>query len=181
MNWILGKVLNNPALILWIALASFAIGLSSGGGAAWTIQGWRLEAVQAKYDGFVSTTKALGDAAKVEAEQKTKDDIRKKEKADHENATTVATLHADIKRLRLARPSSSFLPPVGAASLRPDRACFGRPELERAIRDLDTGVQGIAEACDFARVNLDTAKRWAVDLPPPTPMSKPGPSTRDKE
>lgn len=164
MNWILGKVLNNPALILWIALASFAIGLSSGGGAAWAIQGWRLDAVQSKFDGFVSTTNALGEAAQAESERRTKDDIRKKEKADHENATTVATLRADIKRLRSARSGSSFLPPTGAAALGTDRACFSRPELERAIRDLDTGVQGIVEACDFTRVNLDGAKRWSDTL-----------------
>lgn len=161
MNWILGKVLNNPALILWIALAAFAVGLSSGGGLAWKIQGWRLDAVQSKFDGFVATTKALGEAAQVESERKTKDDIQKKEQADHENAETVATLRDDIKRLRRSRSGGSFLPPAGAASLRPDRACFSRPELERAIRDLDTGVQGIVEACDFTRVNLDTAKQWA--------------------
>ncbi|MBK8772998.1 MAG: hypothetical protein IPM06_21550 [Rhizobiales bacterium] len=37
MNWILGKIVGNPLLILWIAAAG-----GVAGGAAWTAQGWRL-------------------------------------------------------------------------------------------------------------------------------------------
>lgn len=161
MSWILGKVLNSPVLILWIALASFAVGLTSGGGAAWAVQGWRLAAVQSKFDGFVSTTKVLGEAAQTEAERKTKEDKLKKEKADHENNTTVAALRAANKRLRNSRSSSSFLPPTSTASLRPDRACFDRPKLERALQQLDAGLSPSIEGCDVTRIGLDTAKRWA--------------------
>lgn len=63
MNWLLGLVTRNPLFLLWLTLGAFAAGAISGGGAAWTVQGWRLDAVQTKYDSFVATTKALGEQA----------------------------------------------------------------------------------------------------------------------
>jgi len=161
MSWILGKVLNNPSLILWIAMASFVIGIVSGGSAAWTIQGWRIDAVQSKFDGFVSTTKALGDAAKIAADKAIAEDKLKKEKADHENATTVANLRAANKRLRDANSSISFLPTASAGSINPQRYCFDRSKLELSLQQLDAGVQGIVEEGDVAVINLNTAKQWA--------------------
>ena len=59
MNWLLGKIVGNPAVLLWLLLAAFV----AGGSAAWTVQGWRLDAVQSKFDGFVATVKAQGEAA----------------------------------------------------------------------------------------------------------------------
>ena len=66
MNLVLSavsRVTGNPMLLLWIALGAFAAGVVSGGGAAWTVQGWRLDAVQSEFDGFVATVKAQGEAA----------------------------------------------------------------------------------------------------------------------
>lgn len=59
MNWLLGKIVGNPAVLLAIVLAAFL----AGGTAAWKFQGMRLETVQAKFDGFVASTKAQGEAA----------------------------------------------------------------------------------------------------------------------
>jgi hypothetical protein len=75
MSWLLGKITGNPMLLLWIAGVAFLAGVASGGGAAWKVQGWRLEAVQSKFDGFVATVKAQGEAAeedakRIEAQQK---------------------------------------------------------------------------------------------------------------
>lgn len=158
-----GMVVGNPMLLVWLILGAFGFGLASGGGAAWTVQGWKLDAVQSKFDGFVATTKAFGEAAQVAADKTKAEDKRRQEKANHEKDTTIANLLADNKRMRVARSSSSFLPPASAITLRPDRACFDRAKLDQSIRELDSGLQGILEACDVARLNLDNAKRWAAD------------------
>lgn len=163
MNKLLGAVTSNPMLILWIALGAFAFGVLSGGGTAWKIQGWRLDAVQSKFDGFVATTKAFGEAAQVASDKTKAEDKRRQEKANHEKDTTIAKLLADNKRMHIARSSSNFLPPASAVTLRPDRACFDRAKLEQSIRELDLGLQGITEKCDIARVTLDSAKKWAAE------------------
>ena len=64
MNRLVGMITGNPATLLYLVAAAFVIGLSSGAGGAWWVQGLRLDAVQAEYDGFVATTKAQGEAAK---------------------------------------------------------------------------------------------------------------------
>ena len=79
MNRLVGMITGNPALLLWIACAAFVLGLSSGAGGAWWVQGLRLDAVQAKYDGFVATVKAEGEAATKLAEATAAEDKRKKE------------------------------------------------------------------------------------------------------
>lgn len=63
MNFLLGLFTKNPMAILWVMLAAFVAGGVSGGTAAWKFQGMRLETVQAKFDGFVASTKAQGEAA----------------------------------------------------------------------------------------------------------------------
>lgn len=165
MNWLLGKFTDNPMLILWVGLAAFATGAISGGGAAWTFQGFRLDAVEAEYAGFVATTNAIGKAAKDAAEKQAKDDQRKKELADEEHARTVARYVADIKRLRDANSARSFVPPAGAASLRPERACFDRAELEFALRGFAERTQGLFDEGSKAVIDLDTAKIWAKGYP----------------
>ena len=80
-----------------------------------------------------------------------------------ENTLALDKLRADNKRLRSARASSSFVPATTTGASRPDLACFGRPELESALRTLDTEIQGLIEIGDEATVNLDMAKRWAGD------------------
>ena len=145
----------------WIYAAIAAAAFATGGTAAWRFQGARLDTVKAEFAGFMSTTRVLGEAAKKAAAEQTARDLKAKQGADHENQTAIATLRADIERLRRARAGASYVPPAAAGASRPDLACFDRAELERAIRTLDSEVQGYVDQGSEATVNLDTARRWA--------------------
>lgn len=168
MNRIVGMITGNPATLLWLMAAAFVIGLSSGAGGAWWVQGLRLDAVQAKYDGFVATTKAEGEAAKKLADATAAEDKRKKESSDHEYQTTIASLRADVKRMRDARAGSRFVPAAPAGSRRVDLACFDRAELERTIRDFDTAIQGLVDQGGADAVGLNVARSWAAGIRPDT-------------
>jgi len=164
MNRLVGMITGNPTLLLWLALGSFALGLASGAGGAWTVQGWRLDAVQAKFDGFVATTKAEGEAAKKLADAQAAEDKRKKESSDHEYQTTIASLRADVKRMRDDRARASFVPAAPADSRSPDLACFDRAELDGALRRLDAGISGLIEEGDAGAVGLNVARSWASGI-----------------
>lgn len=158
---LLGLVTQNPMLLVWIALGAFVAGALTGGGAAWTVQGWRLDAVKAEFKGFVDTTRAQGEAAQKLSDATKAADKKRKEHADVENKRTLDGLRADVKRLRDARAGGGFVPAAAPGTHRPDLACFDRTELERAIRDLDHAVQGLVDEGSEAAVNLDTARIWA--------------------
>lgn len=168
MNRVVGMIVGNPGLLLWLVIAAFVIGLSSGAGGAWWVQGLRLDAVQAEYDGFVATTKAQGEAAKKLADATAAEDKRKKESSDHEYQTTIANLRADVKRMRDARAGSRFVPAAPAGSRRVDLACFDRAELERTIRDFDTAIQGLVDQGSADAVGLNVARSWAAGIRPDT-------------
>lgn len=168
MNRVVGMIFDNPGLLLWLVIAAFVIGLSSGAGGAWWVQGLRLDAVQAEYDGFVATTKAQGEAAKKLADATAAEDKRKKESSDHEYQTTIASLRADVKRMRDARAGSRFVPAAPAGSRRVDLACFDRAELERTIRDFDTAIQGLVDQGRADAVGLNVARSWAAGIRPDT-------------
>ncbi len=162
-------IVGNP----WALVALFALGLSSGAGGAWWVQGLRLDAVKAKYDGFVATVKAEGEAATKLAEATAAEDKRKKESSDHDYQTTIAGLNADIKRMRDDRARSRFVPAAPAGSRSVDLACFDRAELERTIRRLDSGVSGLIEQGDADAVGLNTARAWAGGIRPDTSRGNP--------
>lgn len=168
MNRLVGHIMGNPGLLLWLVIAAFVIGLGSGGSAAWWVQGLRLDAVQAEYDGFVATAKAEGEAAKKLADATAAEDKRKKESSDHEYQTTIASLRADVKRMRDARAGSRFVPAAPAGSRRVDLACFDRAELERTIRDFDTAIQGLVDQGSADAVGLNVARSWAAGIRPDT-------------
>jgi hypothetical protein len=158
MNWLLGKIVGTPAVSLWILAAAFV----SGGFAAWAVQGWRLDAVQSKFDGFVATTKAEGEAAqKLKAAQEKQDKLNK-EQTDAEVKRSLDGLRADNKRLRDARAGSRFVPGAASPASSPDRACFDRAQLEHAIRVLDSEVSGLVAQGSEAVVKLNAAKDWAL-------------------
>ena len=168
MNRVVSMIVGNPGLLLWLVIAAFVIGLSSGAGGAWWVQGLRLDAVQAEYDGFVATAKAQGEAAKKLADATAAEDKRKKESSDHEYQTTIASLRADVKRMRDARAGSRFVPAAPAGSRRVDLACFDRAELERTIRDFDTAIQGLVDQGSADAVGLNVARSWAAGIRPDT-------------
>ena len=152
----------------WALAALFALGLTFGGSGAWWVQGQRLAATQARFDGFVGTVKAQGEATKKLADATAAEDKRKKESSDHEYQTTIASLRADVKRMRDARAGSRFVPAAPAGSRRVDLACFDRAELERTIRDFDTAIQGLVDQGSADAVGLNVARRWAAGIRPDT-------------
>ena len=162
-------IVGNP----WALVALFALGLSSGAGGAWWVQGLRLDAVQAKYDGFVATTKAEGEAAKKLADAKAAEDKRKKESSDHEYETTIAGLNADIKRMRDDRARSRFVPAAPAGSRNPGIACFDRAELERTLQQFDEAVTGLIAEGDADAVGLNVARSWASGIRSGTSLGSP--------
>lgn len=158
MNRLVGHIIGNPAALLWLLLAAFVAGL------AWYVQGLRLDALQSKYDGFVNTTKAQGEAAQREAEAKAKADRQLKESSDHEYETTIASLRADVKRMRDDRARASFVPAAPAGSRSVDLACFDRAELEQALQRFDDGISGLIAEGDAGAVGLNVARSWASGI-----------------
>jgi hypothetical protein len=173
MNRLVGMITGNPTLLLWLALGSFALGLASGAGGAWTVQGWRLDAAQAKFDGFVTTTKAQGEAAEKLAKAKADEDKRKKESSDHEYQTTIAGLNADIKRMRDDRARSRFVPAAPAGSRSVGLACFDRADLERTLQQFDEAVTGLIAEGDADAVGLNVARSWASGIRSGTSLGSP--------
>jgi hypothetical protein len=145
-----------------LAVIASLLGALLGFAVAWQWQSSKVDAITAEYKGFVDTTQALGNAAQKEADEREARDRANKQKADHENKLAMATLRADIKRLRDARAGGSYLPSPPASSGRPDLATFDRAELESALRAFDAGVQGLVDEGSEATVNLNSAKTWAL-------------------
>lgn len=164
MKRLVEMVVGNPAALLWLLLAAFVAGLASGAAPSWYVQGLRLDALQSKHDGFVATTKAQGEAAKKEAEAKAKADRQLKESSDREYQTTIASLRADVKRMRDDRARASFVPAAPAGSRSPGLACFDRADLDGALRRLDAGISGLIEEGDAGAVGLNAGRRWAAGI-----------------
>jgi len=169
MNRLVGMITGNPATLLWIAAGAFVLGLSTGTGGAWWVQGLRLDAVQA----FVATTKAQGEAAKKLADAQTAEDKRKKESSDHEYETTIASLRADVKRMRDDRARSRFVPAAPAGSRSVGIACFDRAELERTLQQFDEAVTGLIAEGDADAVGLNVARSWASGIRSGTSLGSP--------
>ena len=153
-------IVGNP----WALAALFALGLAFGGSGAWWVQGQRLAATQARFDGFVGTVKAEGDAAKKLADATAAEDKRKKESSDHEYETTIASLRADVKRMRDDRARSRFVPAAPAGSRSVGLACFDRAELEQALQRFDDGVSGLIAEGDAGAIGLNVARSWASGI-----------------
>ena len=119
--------------------------------------------VQTAFNKFVSKTEELGKAAEVKAKQIEAADKLRKEKADAENFRTITELRDSVARLRRARSSGGYLAPASATAKSPDTITFDRAELERAIRQTDERIQELISEGDEARINLDTAIRWAAE------------------
>ena len=131
--------------------------------AVW-VQTSRLSAAQTRYNSFVENVRVKGEQAeKDKVSRETKDRLNK-EKVDADYLKDIAARDATISRLRAQRSGSSFVPPASPTARSPEKACFGRAELERAIFELDAEVYGIVKEGDDSRIGLDTAKKWASHL-----------------
>ena len=115
------------------------------------------------YADFVAGVKVIGDKQEKEAKAKTIADQKLKDKADAENATTVANLAATVKRLRDTRndPGSSIVPAAPSGSSRPSLACFERADFDRALRTYEEGLTGLLEEGSKNTLDLNTARDWA--------------------
>ena len=162
-------IVGNP----WALAALFALGLAFGGSGAWWVQGQRLAATQARFDGFVGTVKAEGEAATKLAEATAAEDKRKKESSDHDYQTTIAGLNADIKRMRDDRARSRFVPAAPAGSRSVGLACFDRADLERTLQQFDEAVTGLIAEGDADAVGLNVARSWASGIRSGTSLGSP--------
>lgn len=134
-----------------------------GAGCAWYVQGLRIDAMRAEFDSFVATTKAQGEVAAELALKRTAEDKRKKELIDNVYNLSLASLNADIKRLRDARSGGSFVPATAAGPGSTSSACFDRVELERTLQHLDSEVSGLLAEGDESALALNVARLWASD------------------
>ena len=162
-------IVGNP----WALAALFALGLAFGGSGAWWVQGQRLAATRAQFDGFVGTVKAEGEAATKLAEATAAEDKRKKESSDHDYQTTIAGLNADIKRMRDDRARSRFVPAAPAGSRSVGLACFDRADLERTLQQFDEAVTGLIAEGDADAVGLNVARSWASGIRSGTSLGSP--------
>lgn len=169
-------------IYIWIAIAVTSAAV--GAGAAWKVQGMRLDAangrtatVQAAFDTFTAKTAAEGKIAQAKAESEKKTNQLAKDKADETRTKLLAT-NADLsKQLRdsRARANGSGLhaPTPNPGSL--GRTCFDPTKLSDALRQLDEGFFGIAEECSKAVIDLDSAKNWASELKLSTTIERKSP------
>lgn len=125
------------------------------------IQSLRLERCQADYAAFKLETKRIGEAKEKEAKEKEARDLKLKERADADHKRAVARLNRDIQRLRDDRARSSIVPPAPSGSASPQRACFDRPELDRAVSGFVAGIEELIAEGAGAVAALDAAKAWA--------------------
>ena len=123
----------------------------------------RYDVLAVKFNTFKSQVATAGMEAQAKAKAQAAADKRAKEQADNENQKTITSLRTDIKRLRDSSARGSYVPAAPAGAVRPGLACFDRPQLERAIRDLVAEVRGLVDEGSETTVDLDTAKRWAQD------------------
>ena len=119
------------------------------------------DAIRAEYGTFVAKVRTDGEAAQKAAKAKESADRKRKDQADAENKRLRSTNAALARSLRDARSAGGYVPKPAPGAASPDRACFDRAGLERAIRQLDEGVSRLIEQGDQAVTDLDTAKEWA--------------------
>ena len=158
-------------------LVAAIVSIGFGFWLAWHVQGARVESakeetksVKASFKTFEDGVKKEGEAAKVAAFKKEKEDKLKKEQSDEEYSTKISALAADNERLRHKRSSGSFVPAASTNARNPGLACFDRTELERAIRSFDSGLQGLVDKGSADTIGLDTARRWAASIREPASM-----------
>lgn len=156
-DW-LGLAWVKPVGVLLVVLGIAGAGAYANG-VRWEAKYGKL---QASFNTFKGGVAALGEQAKTKAALQALADLKNKERADDENKRTVATLRADVKRLRDERDRArgSYVPPAPAGAARPDLACFDRAALESALRELVVEVRGLVDEGAAATVDLNTAKLW---------------------
>lgn len=88
-------------------------------------------------------------------------DRKAKETADEAANRSLAQLQRTIVRLRNDRERAPSVPAAPAGSSKPELACFARADLDRAVGNLEAGVEGLVAEGAEAAVGLNTAREWA--------------------
>ena len=126
---------------------------------------WRFEHERSQFGEFRTQVRAEGLAAEMRAKEIALRDLKRKEHADAENATTVANLATTIKRLRDANTYRLKLPAAPATSSRPDLLCLDRAEYQREdgeiTKRLREGARSLADEGSKNTLELNNAKEWA--------------------
>lgn len=141
--------------------AALALGLAIGGSVAWMTQAARIDHIKSEHAAFVANTKAEGEAAARRAAELEATYRTQKEESDRDYQSRIASLDADVRRLRDKRTGRSYVPAAAPGADNPNRACFGRADLESAIGKFIADIQGLVEQGDVALTGLNVAKEWA--------------------
>lgn len=142
--------------------------LVAGLGAAVKFQTSRLDACKAESAAFVAKVEAEGQIAAEAAKKRELSDLQAKKRADDENARAkrdLAGIYAAYRGLRDQRNAGSgSMPAAPAVTSGASRTCFDSAKFARAMGVLETGVPGITEQGDAARLRLSGAAEWAKSV-----------------
>lgn len=122
--------------------------------------------IQAEFDQFKVGVRLAGESQIKRNHDHEAQDKLNKENSDKSNAkvkSDLNTAYADLKRLRNSSTANSgggLLPPTGPGSPSPDKLCFDKPFLGRALQEYEDSVTGLLEEGDQGIADLNTSKEW---------------------
>lgn len=122
----------------------------------------RIDALIKEQAAFTAAIDIATKDAEIKAQQKEKQYAEAKESADTKYQDTIAKLKLDANSLRIERDKarSTALSNIARRSKDPDRLCFDRTKLERAIEQFEQGVSGIAGQSDDRDAKLIFIRDW---------------------
>lgn len=122
----------------------------------------RIDALIKEQAAFIAAIDIATKDAEIKAQQKEKQYAEAKESADTKYQDTIARLKLDADSLRIERDKarSTALSNIARRSKDPDRLCFDRTKLERAIEQFEQGVSGIAGQSDDRDAKLIFIRDW---------------------
>lgn len=125
----------------------------------------KVDLAESRYETFVDDVAKLGNEAKLKAKQVDQENKLKKEKAD-EDLRKLRSLNNELSKRVRDNSRSSFVPPTGPATGKPETACFDQQSIDGAIKRFTERVTGIVEQGQEAITDLNNAKQWATTQQP---------------
>lgn len=121
-----------------------------------------IDALIKEHSAYVAAVDLATKDAEIKAQQKEKQYAEAKENTDTKYQDTIAKLKSDADSLRIERDKarSTALSNIARRSKDPDRLCFNRAKLERAIEQFEQGVSGIAGQSDDRDAKLIFIRDW---------------------
>lgn len=120
----------------------------------------------ARLESYQVAVKAVGQAQEERTVAAIKLNKKAKEKTDREIKRKLAASNAranDLANRLRNSASGSVVPAAPAAPADPDRICFIRPNLDRALREFTSGTAQLVGEGAGAVVGLDSLKLWSTD------------------